>query len=63
MNDIPKARDLYDGDVNKAVIAVQNQTGVKITPGWWDEKVGNGGTVEEILERFDKAYAELAAQQ
>ncbi|HXY18155.1 MAG TPA: hypothetical protein VEH48_01900 [Candidatus Nitrosopolaris sp.] len=59
--DIPKARDLYNGDINEAVVAVQNATGVKIDPEWWAANVGNEGTPEEILDRFDKAYAEFVA--
>lgn len=53
---IPKAREQFSGDINAAVIAVQNLTGVKITPEWWAKNVGNEGTAEEILERFDTAY-------
>lgn len=63
MNEIPKARDLYQGDINGAVVAVQKAAGVEITPQWWNEKVGNDGTTEEILDRFDKAYAELVLQK
>lgn len=53
---IPKARRLYKGDINQAVIAVQKITGYEITPKWWDQNVGNDGTSEEILDRFDRAY-------
>ena len=53
---IPKARRLYNGDINQAVIAVQKITGFEITPKWWDQNVGNDGTSEEILDRFDRAY-------
>jgi hypothetical protein len=65
---IPKARKLYRGDINAAVIAVQKMTGFTINPQWWDRNVGNNGTSEEILERFDKAYerdfgAKIAAKQ
>ncbi len=52
----PKARQLYHGDINAAVIEVQKITGVEITPAWWDANVGNNGTSEEILDRFDQAY-------
>lgn len=55
--EIPKARKLYRGDINTAVIAVQKITGVEINPSWWDKNVGNNGTAEEILDRFDEAYA------
>jgi len=55
---IPKAIDLYQGDINDAVIRVQRTTGEEISPAWWDQYVGNYGTSEEILRRFDSAYAE-----
>lgn len=54
---IPKARKLYKGDINAAVIQVQKLTGVNIDPSWWDKNVGNNGTSESILDKFDKAYA------
>lgn len=53
---IPKARELFRGDINDAVIRVQKATGIEITPSWWDSNVGNGGSTEQILDRFDKAY-------
>ena len=62
-NQVPKARSLYRGDINVAVIAVQKQTGVHITPAWWSANVGNNGTAEEILDRFDKAYAKFVASK
>ena len=61
MSDIPKAKDLYKGDINEAVIAVQNAAGVKVTPEWWSQNVGNDGATDEILARFDEAYAKLVA--
>jgi len=61
--DIPKARKLYKGDINQTVIVVQKLTGITITPAWWDANVGNNGTAEEILDRFDKAYAEFVASK
>lgn len=60
---IPKARQLYRGDINDAVIRVQQVTGTVITPGWWDSHVGNNGSAEQILDRFDKAYAEYVAEK
>jgi hypothetical protein len=57
-NDIPKAGKLFKGDINAAVIQVQKTTGISITPAWWATHVGNGGSTESILDRFDKAYAE-----
>ena len=65
---IPKARKLYRGDINSAVIAVQKLTGIEINPEWWERNVGNNGTSEEILDRFDKAYerdfsAQIATKQ
>ncbi len=61
-NDIPKSRALYTGDINAAVIAVQKATGIEINDNWWNSKVGNNGSSEEILDRFDRAYAELIAE-
>lgn len=58
---IPKSRELYKGDINQAVIAVQKAVGIEITPDWWKQNVGNDGTSEEILEKFDAAYAKLVA--
>jgi len=65
---IPKARQLYRGDINDAVIRVQKLTGVEINPAWWSQNVGNNGSTESILERFDAAYArdfgaQIAAKQ
>lgn len=54
--EIPKSREIFSGDINKAVIAVQEITGFPITQDWWFEKVGNEGTTESILERFDTAF-------
>jgi hypothetical protein len=53
---ILKARKLYHGDINAAVIAIQKITGIVITPAWWEKNVGNNGTSESILDRFDRAY-------
>lgn len=61
-NDIPKARKLFRGDINDAVIRVQKMVGITITPDWWAKHVGNNGTTESILDRFDKAYAEEVAK-
>lgn len=55
--DIPKARQLFKGDINDAVIRVQQSTGVHIDEKWWNANVGNNGTTESILDRFDQAYA------
>lgn len=63
MQDILKARDLYKGNINTAVIAVQKAVGVEIDDEWWNANVGNNGTTEEILDRFDKAYAEFVASK
>lgn len=60
---IPKASQFYQGGINAAVVAVQQTTGVAITPEWWDSNVGNDGPSDQILERFDKAYAELVASK
>jgi hypothetical protein len=56
---IPKARQLFRGDINDAVIKVQKATGIEITKSWWDSKVGNHGSTEQILDRFDTAYADF----
>ncbi len=58
---IPKARQLFRGDINDAVIRVQQKTGIEINKAWWDKNVGNGGSTEQILERFDKAYPVFVA--
>lgn len=60
---IPSARNLFRGDINDAVIRVQKLTGINIDRSWWDAKVGNNGTTEEILDRFDRAYKVLVEQQ
>ncbi len=62
-NDVPKARKLFRGDINEAVIKVQKMTGIEITPSWWNQHVGNNGTTESILDRFDKAYADEIAKR
>ena len=61
--DIPKSREIYVGDINDAVIAVQEITGFEITPDWWFANVGNEGTTEEILDKFDTAFAEFVMTQ
>lgn len=61
--DIPRARSLYKGDINAAVIAVQKATGIEINEAWWSANVGNHGTPEEILDRFDDAYAGYVASK
>lgn len=62
-NQIPKARKLFRGDINDAVIRVQKATGVHINDGWWFSKVGNQGSTEQILDRFDKHYPDFVKQQ
>lgn len=54
--EIPKSREIFTGDINDAVIAVQQITGFEITPEWWMNEVGNDGTTEEILDKFDNAF-------
>ena len=61
--DIPKSRELYSGDINDAVIAVQEITSYEITPDWWAQHVGNGGSTEEILDRFDAAFEQFVREQ
>lgn len=56
-NQIPKARQLFRGDINDTVIRVQKATGVHIDERWWNANVGNNGSTEQILDRFDRAYA------
>lgn len=63
MKQIPKAQQLFRGDINDAVIRVQQATGVNIDPSWWNSNVGNDGTTEQILDRFDKAYEKLLEQK
>lgn len=58
---IPKSREIFAGDINAAVITVQQVTGVEITPDWWDQHVQKNGTVQdtnEILDNFDEAFSE-----
>ena len=62
-NQIPKARELYQGSINAAVIQVQQLTGVEITPQWWEKNVGSEGSTESILDRFDTAYAKEFASK
>ena len=61
--DIPKSKEIYGGDINDAVIAVQKITGYEITPEWWTKYVGNDGSTEEILERFDTAFEKFVREQ
>lgn len=60
---IPRARQIFRGDINDAVIRVQKTTGIEINKSWWDANVGNNGTTEEILDRFDRAYPKFVEQQ
>lgn len=59
---IPKSREIYSGDINDAVIKVQQITGFEITPDWWLSEVGNHGSTEEILDRFDQAFESFVQQ-
>ncbi len=61
--DIPKSAEIFRGDINDAVINVQNQTGVEIDKRWWDANVGNDGSTERILQRFDGAYANRMVEE
>ena len=62
---IPKAAELFSGDINAAVIQVQKITGIEITDSWWKEHVQYDGdsSTETVLARFDAAYAELVASK
>jgi len=60
--EVPKSRELFRGDINDAVIQTQLQTGVEIDKGWWDSEVGNHGSTESILERYDASYPEYVEQ-
>ncbi len=62
---IPKAVELFKGDINDAVIQVQKITGIEITPSWWAENVqyDTDNSTETILARFDAAYAKLVASK
>lgn len=62
-NNIPRARALFRGDINDAVIRVQKSTGIEISKSWWDSNVGNNGSTEQILDRFDKAYEKEYAKR
>jgi hypothetical protein len=61
--DIPKSKEIYSGDINDAVITVQQVTGFEITPEWWAAHVGNNGSTEKILERFDSAFEKFVREQ
>ena len=63
MKQIPKAKQLFRGDINDAVIRVQQATGISIGPSWWNSNVGNDGTTDQILERFDKAYEKFIKEK
>lgn len=63
MKQVPKAKQLFRGDINDAVIRVQQATGITIDPSWWNSNVGNDGTTEQILERFDKAYEKFIKEK
>lgn len=54
--EVAKSQEFYTGDINEAVIDAQKTTGYNIDEDWWKSEVGNDGTSEEILDRFDKAY-------
>ena len=60
---IPRARQLFRGDINDAVIKAQQATGIHINDSWWFSKVGNDGSTEQILDRFDRYYPEFVAEQ
>lgn len=60
--DIPKSRELFRGDINDAVIQTQLLTGIEIDKGWWDSEVGNHGSTESILDRYDAAYPRYVEQ-
>ncbi len=60
--DIPRSREVFRGDINDAVIQTQLSTGVEIDKGWWDSEVGNHGSTESILDRYDAAYPEYVEQ-
>jgi len=62
MPDIPRSREMFRGDINDAVIQTQLSTGVEIDKGWWDSEVGNHGSTESILDRYDAAYPEYVEQ-
>lgn len=61
--EIPKSREIFTGDINDAVIKVQQISGFEITPEWWGEQVGNHGSTEEILDRFDDAFVAYVQEE
>jgi len=61
--EIPKSREIFTGDINDAVIAVQQITGFEITTDWWLTEVGNDGATEDILDRFDYAFEKFVHAQ
>jgi len=60
---IPKAKQLFRGDINDAVIRVQKATGIHINEKWWHSHVGNDGTTDQILSKFDQEYSKFAKEQ
>lgn len=60
--DVPRSKEMFRGDINDAVIQTQLSTGVEIDKGWWDSEVGNHGSTESILDRYDAAYPEYVEQ-
>lgn len=61
--EIPKSREIFSGDINAAVISVQQITGFEISPEWWAKNVGNDGSTEGILDRFDGAFPVFVREQ
>ncbi len=59
--DVVKSSEIFRGDINDAVIKAQQMTGPEIDESWWSQNVGNDGSTEDILDRFDTAYAEEVA--
>jgi DNA-binding MarR family transcriptional regulator len=60
-NPILKAADLFaqnGGDLNKAVIDVQNAAGSAVTDDWWKQNIGEAKNDLETAQKFDAAYDE-----
>ncbi len=61
--DVVKSAEVYQGDINNAIIKAQQMTGPEIDEAWWNQHVGNNGSNESILERFDVAYVSKVAEE
>lgn len=62
---LPKAADLFrtnGGDINRAVIEVQQAAGHHVSEKWWAKNIGNAVNTLETATRFDTAYEHYVQQ-